>query len=366
MLALTTVNLMRRRGRTALSAFGVALGVTTVVALLALTGGLEQSAGGLAHLGRADFGVFQAGVSDLTASTLPGAALARVRALPGVATTTPVQIVGGALTAEPSTLAFGAEAESFLARRLVIISGHRMTGEEAMIGSGTAAALHLHAGQQIDVYGRSLPIAGVYNSGIPLEDAGVVIPLSLAQQLSGRPGDLSMIAVAIAPGYNEARLRRTVERAVPGTIAIGAPGELARVDTNSRIIHEAAIIVTVLALALGAVIVLNSMALAMIERRLELDTLTAVGFSQLRIFTLLLNESLAVSLLGGALGLGLGVAAANAVVHGLNLAVFLTPAVTAWVLVRGALVGLGLGVLGALFAAWRIMRMPLLASLRQG
>ncbi|MDE3069961.1 MAG: ABC transporter permease [Acidobacteriota bacterium] len=365
MLALTAVNLMRRSGRTALSALGVAFGVTTVVALLALTGGLERSAGGLAHLGRADFGIFQAGLSDLTASTLPQSTLTKVRAIPGVAETTPVQIIGGALTAEPSTLTFGAEPESFLARRLVLVAGHRMNGQEAMVGNGAAATLHLHAGQRIDIYGRSLPIAGIYSSGIPLEDSGVVIPLSLARQLSGRPEDLSMIAVAISPGYREARLRHEIERTIPGTAAIGAPGELARVDTNSRIIHEAAIIVAVLALALGAVIVLNSMALAMIERRLELDILTALGFSQLRIFALLLGESLAVSVLGGALGLGLGVIAAEAVVGGLDLSVFVTPDITAWVLIRGALVGLALGVLGALFAAWRIMRMPLLASLRQ-
>ena len=70
-LALTSVNLLRRAGRPALTALGVAVGVTTVVALLALTDGLERSAGDLAHLGRADFGVFQAGLADLTASSLP-------------------------------------------------------------------------------------------------------------------------------------------------------------------------------------------------------------------------------------------------------------------------------------------------------
>jgi len=66
-LALTAVNLLRRWGRSALAALGIALGVTTVVALLALTQGLEQSAGDLAHLGRADLGVFQGGLADLTA-----------------------------------------------------------------------------------------------------------------------------------------------------------------------------------------------------------------------------------------------------------------------------------------------------------
>jgi hypothetical protein len=55
-------NLVRRWGHTALSALGVAIGVMTIVALLALTGGLSRSAGDLAKLGRADFGIFQGGL----------------------------------------------------------------------------------------------------------------------------------------------------------------------------------------------------------------------------------------------------------------------------------------------------------------
>lgn len=366
MFALTTVNLLRRWGRTALTALGVAVGVTTVVALLALTDGLERSAGGLAHLGRADFGVFQAGLADLTASSLPSSTLTQVAALPGVADTTGLQILAGAIASEPSTLAFGAEPGSFLARRLVLVEGHRAGGgEEAMVGNGAAHTLNVHAGQTIEVDGHPLVVAGVYNSGVPLEDSGVVIPLSLARELSGRPEELSMIAVAIAPGYREAQVRAEVERTVPGTAAIGAPGELERVDTNSRIIHEAAVIVAILALALGAVIVLNTMAMAVIERRTEFDILAAVGWSRLRITGLLLNESLVVSMLGGLVGLGLGVAAAELVVHALDLAVFVTPAITAWVLVRGLLVGLALGILGALFATWRVMRMPMLEALRR-
>lgn len=65
MLGMIRANLVRRWGRTVLTGLGVAVGVTTVVALLAVTNGLSRSAGDLARLGRADFGVFQAGIADL-------------------------------------------------------------------------------------------------------------------------------------------------------------------------------------------------------------------------------------------------------------------------------------------------------------
>src|SRR6516164_8130308 len=117
MLAIIKVNLLRRWGRTALTSLGVALGVTTVVALLAVTAGLSRSAGDLTRLGRADFGVFQSGLADLTASSLPGSIVPRIKAVPGVADASPIQIVSGAVSGDSSILLFGAEPESFLTRR---------------------------------------------------------------------------------------------------------------------------------------------------------------------------------------------------------------------------------------------------------
>lgn len=357
------VNLLRRSARSALSALGIALGVTTVVALLALTNGLNRSAGGLAHLGRADFGVFQGGLSDLTASVLPNSAVDRIRALPGVAAAAPVEIISGALAREPSTLVFGAESSSFLSKRLVLLAGHGLAEGEALAGNGAAAALHLHVGETLSIDGVPVPLVGIYSSGIPLEDGGVVIPLPLARRLTGRAETVSMVAVSIAPGYREATVRKEVERALPGTVAFGAPGELGRVDTNSRTLQEAALIVAVLALALGAVVVLNTVALAVLERRRELAILSALGWTRLQICSLLARESLVLSLVGAAVGLGLGVAAAEAATRGLGIAVFVAPQIGAGVLLEGLAVGLALGVLGALFAAWQVLRLGLKGGL---
>jgi putative ABC transport system permease protein len=363
MLGIIRVNLLRRWGRTVLTGLGVGLGVTTVVALLAVTGGLSRSAGDLARLGRADFGVFQAGLADLTASSLPESAVARIRALPGVAATSPVQMVPNAVSGHSSVLVFGAESESFLTRRLVLVSGSRPRGAQLFVGVGAASALHTVAGRSLVIRGRAFPVAGIYRSGISLEDGGVVLPLAVAQRLSGRVGEVSMVAVSIAPGYPEARVRAEVEAAVPGTLALSDPSEVSRVDTNSRIITKAAIIITVLALLLGAVVVINTMAMAVIERRREFGVLAAIGWSKTRIARLILGETMVVSLAGAGLGLALGALASELVVRALAAGTFVSPDVSAWVLARGLLVGFALGVLGALFCVWQVMRVPLLNAL---
>ena len=365
MIEIVKVNLLRRWGRTALTALGVSVGVTTIVALLALTGGLSRSAGDLAKLGRADFGVFQAGLADLTASSLPPSVVPRIEKVPGVAAAAPIQIIPHAIAADPSVLLFGAPPNSVLAKRLVLTAGHVAQGPELMIGTGAADHLHVLPGQQLTVQGRALTVAGVYRSGISLEDDGLVLPLSLAQQITGRSGEVSMVAVSIAPGYGERDVESAIRRAIPGTLTLGDPSEVSRVDTNSRLVSKAAIIIAVLALALGAVVVVNTMAMAVIERRQEFGVLAALGWSRVRFACLFLGETVTISLAGAALGLAAGALVSQLLVHALAAASFVTPAITLWVAARGLLVGFALGVLGAVFAVWQVMRVPTLKALQR-
>ena len=75
-------NLTRRLGRTLLTGLGVGLGVATIVALLSVSDGLTQTAAGFVHLGGSDLGVFQANVSDPTASILRPRSRGHWRATP--------------------------------------------------------------------------------------------------------------------------------------------------------------------------------------------------------------------------------------------------------------------------------------------
>ena len=71
MIPLVLATLRRRPARALLSALGTAVGVATIVALLGVTDGLKQTAGGLVRLGAGDIGLFQKNVSDPSASVLP-------------------------------------------------------------------------------------------------------------------------------------------------------------------------------------------------------------------------------------------------------------------------------------------------------
>src|SRR5580704_15741711 len=98
-LSLIWRNLLRRPARTIFTAVGVGLGVALIVALLAISNGVQQTANDLTHVGGADFGLYQSDVSDFTRSLLPESLAGQVAHDPGVASVAKIKllIVGGTL-----------------------------------------------------------------------------------------------------------------------------------------------------------------------------------------------------------------------------------------------------------------------------
>ena len=186
MIGLVVASLRRRPARALLTATGIAVGVAAVVALISLGDGLKQTAAGFIHLGKADLGLFQSGVSDPTASVLPTSMVARLEQQPGVARATPVQLITEAIPGHGAAIAFGLDPHGFDAQRLVVVRGrHALGAGQAMVGDQLAKQAHVEPGGTLVIKKRPFRVTGVFHSGTTFQDSGAVIPLSAAQQLSG-------------------------------------------------------------------------------------------------------------------------------------------------------------------------------------
>src|SRR5208282_4349829 len=156
------------------------------------------------------------------------------------------------------------------------------------------------------------------------------LPLAAAQQLSGHATEATDIVAQLAPGVSAQRAARAITRAFPGTQAITDPQQALRAGANSTLITKAILVIVVIALIVGAISVANTMAMSIMERQGELGLLSTVGWSPLRVASLILGEGVAVSLLGAAAGLFLGVIGAGLLVHALGVSAYVSPSVTAW------------------------------------
>ncbi len=121
-------NLLRRPARTVLTAVGVGLGVALIVALLATTNGVHRTAEDLTHVGRADFGLYQADVSDFPRSLLPESLAREVAHETGVAAVAKIKLL-----VVDGTLVFGLDPRVVLPLHTVEALAHR-PGEITSIG----------------------------------------------------------------------------------------------------------------------------------------------------------------------------------------------------------------------------------------
>ena len=109
---------------------------------------------------------------------------------------------------------------------------------------------------------------------------------------------------------------------------------------------------------------MNTMIMSVFERTREIGILRAVGWRGSRILRMVLLESLFLCLIASVIGTLIGVLASRAVLRVPAVASFLTPAYSADVFLRALLVGVVVAVAGALYPAFRAVRLSPLEALR--
>jgi putative ABC transport system permease protein len=335
------------------------VGVAAVVALLALGTGIERGAAGLARLGGAELGLFQAGRGDLTASRLPRSLAAEAARQPGVEDAAPVLVLSEELQRDDSRslLLFGVDPESFVLQRLVFVAGSPpIARDEIVLGQAAAEELDLGVGEKLDLAGMSFELVGVYRAGVPFEDQGAALPLATAQELVGAGADATTIAVAVAPGASAAEVGAELEKSFPGTVAITEPGQVSRVDTNALLVEKATVVLTVLALLVGAIVVMNTTLMTVLERQRDFALLIAVGWPARQVTGLVVGQSVLLSLLGAAVGIPAGLIAGDLAPGVVGASALVDPAVSVVTLLAAVAISVGMGVIGSVYPAWRVIR----------
>ncbi len=216
---------------------------------------------------------------------------------------------------------------------------------EAMVGSSVAKKNGWSVGDQIEISSdkgtSSLKIAGIYTAGSD-EDRTMYIPLSEAQKLSDRPGQVGKIEVrALTTPDNELASRAARD---PSTLSLeewetwyctayvssisyqieevmtNADAKAVRqiADTEGVILDKTQMIMTMVAgfaMIAAALGIANLVTASVMERSKEIGLMKALGARNGSIIGLILTETLVVGLIGGGLGFFAGVGLAQLVGH---------------------------------------------------
>lgn len=363
-------NLLRRPTRSLLTSFGLAIGIAAVVVLTAVAWGFERSFLNIYESKGIDLVVVRSGVTDQLSSSLDQSLAETVRAVPGVKGVA-VSLLDAVSFEEAnvvSALVSGWEPGSLLFQGLKVTHGRMIRADDdqgAMLGRVLAATLEKRAGDTVEVAGEPFRVLGVYESTSLFENGGLIVRLRDLQEMMGREGKITaMVVTASDPEPESVRaLARRIEREIDGVAAVPARDYVER-DAILRLAKSMAWATWVVALVLGSVGMLNTMAMAVFERTREIGTLRALGWKRRRVVWLVLGEALALGTLGAVLGVALGFLGLQALALAPTSRGFVTselPPGTVWV---GAAVALVLSLFGGLLPAIRASRLDPTEALR--
>lgn len=195
--------------------------------------------------------------------------------------------------------------------------------EVAVVVSGYARSNGLSVGSTITLGGATLHVVGIVS---PFQNAGgtdVYLPLATAQAIAlssdgaSLSGQLNVIYVAAGSATFIPAVQTEIARLLPDA-TVTSSSDLARQVSGS--LSSAAALANdlgrwVAATALVAAFAVASLlTMAAVTRRVrELGTLKALGWSGRRIITQVMSESLAIGVIGAAIGVALGFAGAGLV-----------------------------------------------------
>jgi len=368
-------SLWARPARTTLLLLAVALSTSLVVvvssALDSLSASLHDAMEDM--LGSADMYV-----RHQTGGRLEEALVDEVAAWPEVAFATP-QLVSTVRVENPRTGQSGLFEgigvrfdREMLVRPLEFVDGRMAEAEdEIILDPRVADVLEAGIGDVLRVgdWGRErdLTLVGVHrriNLAV-LQNPQVRLALSAFQDISGYPGKVTSIDIAIKPGEvidDVIRLRGGAIKA-PAELT---PSDMARsgLDRNLRGMEILRYIAVLFAFICCTFIVLTGLTTAITQRITELATLRCIGASRGIVFTSQLLVGAAIGGLGGVLGVPLGLFWAwlfSLYFRSYLRAGLVVESKPLLIAVGGALLA---GVAGALLPAWSCSRVSPLAALR--
>jgi putative ABC transport system permease protein len=186
---------------------------------------------------------------------------------------------------------------------------------EAILNESYASRENLELGETISLGGKKFTVVGVAETPLGGQSSDVYVKLGQLQALSGRAGRVNTVYVRATSADEVASVAADIERTVDGASVTTAEDLAERVSgTLVDAKNLAGSLGTALALVglLSAFLIASLLTLSSVTKRIrELGTLKALGWSQRLVVRQVTGEALVQGLLGGAIGVVLGVAAAE-------------------------------------------------------
>jgi putative ABC transport system permease protein len=366
---LVSHNVWTKKLRSLLTAFAVAIGVLTVVTLGIVTESLKTTAAGILQTGKADFTVAQRGSSDILLSSMTATQVKRIQQTPGVRSAVGVLLDTEKLNKNnPLFIEIGIAPNDLAPFGVSVLRGRAPNPNapnEMILGWRIADDLGLKPGDTMTIAGGKRVITGIFSTGNVFGDSAGMFPIVPFQAYERQPQSFSLAFVRVRPGVDSVAVEKRVATDNPGLTTIRSLADFGRADRNYELVTAADRGATIVAVIIGAFIVMNTMLLSLVERTREFGILRSIGWTRRRLVSLIMSEAFVISVGGAAIGVGFAFGLVGVLSHLHALEGILNPQYHAGTFFRALITAAAVAFLGALYPAIRASFLTPAAALRR-
>ena len=368
-------NPFRNKTRSLLAIIGIAIGIATIVALGMITVSLENSTQDTLKNGSAEITVTKVGSSMSSSSgTLNDSYVNELSKIEGVDKAagmleTSIVDTSSSNSRRNSSMfgytLYGANPDDLSIVGITNINGsiYKNDSEELIVGKNLAEEENYTVGDKIDVYGNNYTITGIFETGSIFYDSAMYTSLTKIQNLTDNEGEISTIFVKINKDAQLDTVNDKIKTDYNNTLTTITTEEMAQtIDDTLGMINSATTAIEALAIIIGGLGVINTMMMTVYERTREIGVLKSVGWTKKRILTMIMGESIVLTIISGIIGSILGVLAViilfsigdgdMTLVYDINI------------FIKAFAVALTVGILGGLYPAIKASRLSPTEALR--
>ena len=348
--SLVTSNIRQRPLRSAISVFGVALGVALVMLFTGLTRGMSNDLQRRSTNVRGEIIFTRKGSMTVTSSSasLSTKYVDRLKQIAGVESATPV-----IRHIYPSgTLGFdqieGVQWDEFASMNdLRIVDGRAPQGNYEVVIDQTKAARNHPVGSALKIFGdKQYTVVGIY---APESGARQKLSIASLQETLEVPDKCTYILIKTKSSADPVAVARQIDQELPGNNVQFTKDVFASVETSIPSLGVFLRILVALAAVVSALVIMLAMHTTITERTREIGILKAMGASRTYIVGEIEREALLISAIGLVVGFGIALGAGFFIHRSTGL---LFEYGWKWALAAAA-IGLIGGAIGALYPAMR-------------
>jgi len=367
-------SISRRKFRSALTTLGVVIGISTIVSLMTLGYGMRHQVETTLNeiLGAGIIVSSSGGGVDI-----PEYVQSFILQVPGVNECVPVITTMMKMGEEP-ILTVGIDPDQALKLYHVTLEEgeipEKEEGDAVVFGVSTASRFGIKVNDTVTLSptsggkSKTFKVVGLLRSvGAGEMDIGCFMSLETAQDMLGKEGYVSAFLVRLQNPQLGEEVEQALKQMFPKAEITRQEELMRQIDRIMSIINGVLLALAAVSLGVGGLGILNTVMMSVHERRREIGMLKAVGAERWHVLLLFLSEALIISLIGGGIGCGIGLAGVYLIqwfVSALGLELTIPLLISPSILAGAILIAAGIGVIAGLYPSWQAANVPPVEALR--